>query len=769
MKKLIALVLSFSIFGVNAAAQTNMNYVQDGQITAASASQSPEDSFSETVDIIHTTDIHGNAEASGSYIGYGKIAGYIDSVREENENTLVLDSGDTYEGLPYSNITKGESIVPVLKAIGYDAMTLGNHEFSYNTEIRNSLLEAAGIPVVSANITDDDGNLLYDEYIIKKIGDIKIGIFGLTTEGTKTSVLSENVENIRFQNAEESARRAVCDLEAQGCDYIIALTHLGSADTEGNASIKIAENVDGIDLMLDGHSHVINEGTMYGDTLLVASGYYGNAIGRVTIGFDNDEAVAVQVKIVTADELTDIESNSEVDSIVAEYTEKANEFFDKVIATTDILWIGDAATTRTQPTLLGTFIAESYRAEADADIGIVNGGGVRQSVNAGQVTNKDIYAVQPFANTISGYYVKGGDIIATFKESLEQWGTGEFLQFSGIKAEYDSSTNEIISISFSDGSPIEADKQYKIATSSYVAGNSDFPELSANAEYITDYGIDYEITLKYIEKYGMTPVPVLIKDISADSGSQTTEASTEAVTEAVTEASSEAAVKTSAAASSSGGVGSSSLKAAAEQASEETEEKIEENAYSSETVSEKYQNPFDDVNDNDWFYDSVEAVNKSGLFKGINENEFAPYKPLTRGMVVAVLYRGEGSPVYIGESSFIDVDDNAYYKNAVVWAENNGIVNGVSESEFAPDDIVTREQIAAILNRYADYKNYDTDIEGDLSEFYDSDEISQWAEDNMKWAVGSGIFSGYENNILNPHGFITRAEAASVIYRFYGM
>ncbi len=471
--------------------------------------------------------------------------------------------------------------------------------------------------------------------------------------------------------------------------------------------------------MLDGHSHIINEGTMYGDTLLVASGYYGNVIGRVTIEFDNNEVADTKVKIVTADELSDIESNKGVDSIVAEYTEKANEFFDTVIATTDITWVGDAATARTQPTLLGTFIAESYRDIADADIGIVNGGGVRQTVEAGQVTNKDIYAVQPFANTISGYYVKGSDIIATFKESLGQWGTGEFLQFSGIKAEYDSSTKEILNLSLADGTPIEADKKYKVATSSFVATNKDFPELSVNAEYITDYGIDYEITLKYIEKYSMTPVPVLIIDRNGNFTEIATDITT--ISEAVTE-----------------------------------------------TVSEAYINPFKDIKESDWFYDAVREVYITGLFKGVKEDEFAPDKPLTRGMLVTVLYRGEGSPVYRGESKFDDVDNNAYYKNAAVWAENNGIVKGISDSVFAPDSFVTREQTAAILYRYAYYKNYDIDLKGDLSIFYDSNEISFWAEEDMKWAVGSGIFLGDENNVLNPIGFITRAETAYVIYRFNG-
>lgn len=690
MKRIIALMLSLSLFSANAFAEVNsIRYENDGEAVLS-------------VDIIHTSDVHGNAEENGNYIGYGKIAGYIDSIRENNSGVLVFDTGDTYEGLPYSNITKGESIVPILKTIGYDAMTLGNHEFSYDTETRNSLIQEAGIPVVSANITDEKGNLIYDEYIIKDIGDLKVGIFGLTTEETKTSVLSENVEGIEFYNAEESARRAVSNLEEENCDFIIALTHLGSADTENNASMKLAEAVDGIDLLLDGHSHVVNEGTMCGDTLLVASGYYGGTLGHITLDFDeNEELLNARVEMLTAEDFAETESDSKVDSIVSEYVSEANEFFDKVIAETDIEWTGDAETTRTRPTNLGTFVAESYREIAGADIGIINSGGVRQPVNPGKVTNRDIYAVQPFSNTISGYYAKGSDIIATFKESLEAMGTGEFLQYSGIKAEYDSSTNEIISLSLADGSPLEPDKKYVIATSSFITTNQHFPELSENAEYITDYGIDYEIVLQYIAKNGMKEVPILITDLST-----------------------------------------------------ETEE------------TDSYINPFIDVNIEDWFYESVKTANKGGLFKGVTSTTFEPYRPVTRAMLIEVLYRAEGNPETNADSGFTDVFDTAYYAKAAAWGRENGIISGISQNEFAPDSYVTREQTAAILQRYGDYKGYDTSQKGDLSAFSDSDKISSWAEENMSWAVGNGIISGKDSDTLDPSGITSRAEAAALIYRF---
>lgn len=696
MKKIFAVILGIAMLSVNISAGT--------EIMPANGSVSD---VGEVIDIVHTTDMHGNAEGSDKYIGYAKIAGYIDSIRNKNKNTLVLDSGDTFEGLPYANITKGESVAPILKAIGYDAMTLGNHEFVYNTEIRNNLLKATGVPVVSANITDDDGKLLYDEYIVKQLGNVKVGVFGLTVEQTKTSVISSNVENIQFQDVEKSAEKAVKDLEEKGCDYIIALTHIGSGESENKASIKLAEDVEGIDLILDGHSHIVNNGTKYGDTLLVASGYYGNTIGHVKVEFDKNNIKDTKEEMLAVNDLTDIQNNSEVESIVKKFTEKSNEYFNKVITNTDILWDGDYALTRSQPTLLGTYIAETYREKGDADIGIVNSGGIRQSINPGDVTNKNIYAVQAFSNTISGYYVKGSDIVATFKESMDNLGNGSFLHFSGIKAEYSSADKEIKNISLSDGTPIDMNKKYKVATSSYVIQDSKFPELNSNAEYITDYGVDYEIVIDYILKYGLKPIDILIKDTDSN-------ITTETVTEITTE---------------------------------------------------DYKINFNDVESNDWFYDAVKKVCQNNLFTGVTKYEFAPNRELTRGMFIEILYRKENRPLVENKSLFEDVDSNAYFSNAVEWAGENQIVNGVADGLFAPYESVTREQAVAMLYRYAKYRNENVAMQDNLLEFSDNNDISVWAEESMKWAVENKIIVGNDGKLL-PKAYITRAEMATIMCKF---
>lgn len=770
MKKLFALITSIALFSTSVLAEINMNNETENINTAS-------DTYS--VEIFHTTDIHGNAQSAEGYLGYSKIYEYVKNARAEDNNVILLDSGDTLEGLPFANFTKGESIVPILNYMDYDAMTLGNHEFSYNNDVRSSLLSEISVPIVSANITDDGGNLIYNEYVIEERGNVKVGIFGLTTETTKNSVLSENVENIQFKDVEESARTAVKDLKAEGCDYIIALTHLGSADTEGNVSCKLAENVEGIDLVLDGHSHVINEGTAYGDTLLVASGYYGNALGHITVDFKDGQVVSEQVDIVTPDELAEATGDEGLNNIISETAQKLDEFFGQVVATTDITWDGTAALNRTEPTLLGTFVAESYRDIAGADVGIVNGGGIRQTVEAGDVTKEDIYSVQPFNNIISTYNLSGSDIIATFKHSLEQRGSGSYLQFSGIKAEYDSSTNEVINITFADGSPIEADKKYIVATSSYVATNDSFPEFKANGQLIADFGVDHEITLSYIEKYGMTPVEILVKDVaSGESTESTTEAATELTTETTTETTTELTTEvttetttetttTVALREPTGGGRVRSTTTTTTTTEATTEATTEETTEATTETTTEYENPFVDVNSSDWFYNSVLEANRSGLFNGVTENTFEPYLNLNRAMVVTVLYRLEGSPQVNGISNFNDVTNNSYYAKAVKWAEDNSIVMGYSQSEFAPNDAVTREQLAAIINRYAQYKGYYSDSSSDLSVFSDNDNISTWAEDNVRWAVSQGIFNGRTDGTFDPKGTTTRAEVSAVFTRLY--
>lgn len=175
--------------------------------------------------------------------------------------------------------------------------------------------------------------------------------------------------------------------------------------------------------------------------------------------------------------------------------------------------------------------------------------------------------------------------------------------------------------------------------------------------------------------------------------------------------------------------------------------------------------PFTDVKETDWFYDAVQYVYEKDMMNGTGESTFSPDITTTRGMIVTILYRLEGLPSVEGES-FTDVSADQYYSDAVAWASASDIVNGYGDGTFGPNDPITREQLAAILYRYMQYKGYATEATGDISEFTDGSQVSSYAVEAMNWAVGVGLISGVGNNTLAPKDIATRAQVAMILMRF---
>ena len=177
-------------------------------------------------------------------------------------------------------------------------------------------------------------------------------------------------------------------------------------------------------------------------------------------------------------------------------------------------------------------------------------------------------------------------------------------------------------------------------------------------------------------------------------------------------------------------------------------------------------NPFTDVSEKDWFYGDVMFVYENGLMLGTSKTLFSPHGTATRGMMATILWRMEGSPVPKGKNSFTDVEAEKWYADAITWTAENGIFAGYGKDKFGPDDPITREQLAAIFYRYADYKGYDLTVKGNLDKFKDADKITDYAKTAMQWAVGSGLVKGKSGNLLDPQGTATRAEIAAMLHRF---
>ena len=175
--------------------------------------------------------------------------------------------------------------------------------------------------------------------------------------------------------------------------------------------------------------------------------------------------------------------------------------------------------------------------------------------------------------------------------------------------------------------------------------------------------------------------------------------------------------------------------------------------------------PFTDVHEGDWFYEEVLYAYENGLMNGVGDNRFAPNSATTRGMLVTILYRLEGEPAVTGEAGFDDVAAGQWYTDAVIWAAANDIVNGIGDNQFGPENTLTREQLVTMLYRYAQNKGYDVTASADLSGYPDAGQIQSWAQDAMTWAVAEGIVEGMDGN-LNPAGHATRAQIATILMRF---
>ena len=176
---------------------------------------------------------------------------------------------------------------------------------------------------------------------------------------------------------------------------------------------------------------------------------------------------------------------------------------------------------------------------------------------------------------------------------------------------------------------------------------------------------------------------------------------------------------------------------------------------------------FDDVKPGDWFYDEVLDMAKGGYINGVSDRLFAPYEPLSRAMLVTILYRMDGEQAVSGSSTFTDVVKGSWYDKAVAWASANGIVTGYDANRFGPNDSVTRQQMASILWRYAKYKSLDVASNGAvMPDFPDRSQIASWAGEAVSWAYSRGVMGGRSDGRLDPNGKATRAEAAVMLYRF---
>lgn len=463
------------------------------------------------ITLFHTNDSHGRVKKDNKVIGLDLIS----TIKKNTEASLLLDAGDTFHGLPFATLKKGEDIVSLMKLAGYDVMTPGNHDFNYGYERLLELTDIAsegynGFEVISSNVVKENKPLL-NSNVIKEVNGVKIGIFGLSTPETAYKTNPNNVIGLNFEDPVESARKQVKELREKGADVIVALSHIGLDTSSKVVSTMVAEQVDGVDVIIDGHSHsTLKEGIITENgTLIASTGEYENNLGKVVLTIDKDSKNIVKktASLISKAETIGIQSDEAVINKIKEIDKEQGEVLSKVVGSSKVYLQGGREFSRTQETNLGNLITDAMLNETGAEIAITNGGGIRDSIDEGEITKGEIVKVLPFGNYIVTKSIKGSQIKEILEHGIKEYPetAGHFPHISGINFVFDEtkeSGNRIIGITIN-GKPIEMDKSYVVATNDFMAvGGDEYPNF-INAPTINEYRSLEEALESYITKIGV--------------------------------------------------------------------------------------------------------------------------------------------------------------------------------------------------------------------------------------------------------------------------
>lgn len=466
-------------------------------------SQLPEDFL---LSLIHTNDTHAHID------NVARKATIVESLREENPSSLLVDAGDVFSGTLYFNQFKGQADLDFMNMLGYDAMTFGNHEFDLGTKPLADFIQNAKFPFVSANVNaSKDANLssLMNETvtdkpldgrvyngIIKEVDGEKVGIFGLTTAETET--ISSPGDGVVFENYLQEAEKAVASFKAEGVNKIVALSHIGFRDGGGDNDVTLAKEVEGIDVIVGGHSHdklsepYIDE-TGAEPTIVVQANEYNKFVGTLDVIFDEEGAVTEYAgELIDVDQQNEdgtyaFEENQEVKNRLATaYTPEIEKVKAQVVGSAATALDGERTNVRAKETNLGNLMTDAMLAKAktiDADtvIALQNGGGIRASIDAGDITMEEVLTVMPFGNALAIMDLTGTEIKAALEHSVSMAPkqSGAFLQAAGLKFTYDSSKaagSRVTSVQVNEGGtfvPLDESKTYAVATNTFTAKGGD--------------------------------------------------------------------------------------------------------------------------------------------------------------------------------------------------------------------------------------------------------------------------------------------------------
>ena len=485
--------------------------------------------FAATIDktynltILHTNDNHGRFwhNRSGEY-GMAARATLIQSIRDEvagtGGHTLLLSGGDINTGVPESDLQDAEPDFKGMNYMAYDAMALGNHEFDNPLSVLRQQHDWARFPFLSANIINQDtGMPLFKSHEIFDLDGLKVAVVGFTTQDTVRIGNPEFLQGLEIQSPIAVATKIVPAIAANS-DLVVAVTHMGHyrfGENGGNApgDVALAKAVDGLDVIVGGHSQTATfSPDVQNDTLIVQAKEWGKYVGRLDLQLRNGEISVINYQLIPVNLKKKVLIDGEKVSvyidqeIVADETLKAmlepyqnqgQEQLMQVIGHADAVFVGAREQVRTNETNLGNLIALAQMERVQADLGIMNSGGIRDDMPAGDITYKDVLKVQPFSNTVAYVDLTGAELMPYLQVAAnKEAGSGAFAQFAGTTITMNGNSIESATVA---GKLVEASKTYRLAINAYMASGGDgYPHLSDHANYVNSGFVDAEVLKDYI-------------------------------------------------------------------------------------------------------------------------------------------------------------------------------------------------------------------------------------------------------------------------------
>jgi 5'-nucleotidase / UDP-sugar diphosphatase len=491
------------------------------------------------ITILHTNDHHGRfwKNADGEY-GMAARKTLIDGIRAEvaarGGHSLLLDGGDVNTGVPESDLQDAEPDFKGMNKLGYDAMAVGNHEFDKPLPVLEKQRGWLQFPMLAANIYKD-GKRLFKPYAGFNLGGVKVVVLGLTTDDTWKLVNPDNLKGVEFRKPADEAKALMPELKAQA-DIVIAATHMGHyADgahgVNAPGDVEMARAVKGFDLIVGGHSqnpvcmkaeNVTDSAYVPGaeckpdrqnGAWIVQAHEWGKYVGRADFEFRNGDFKLVKYQLIPINlkktvtgadgkpqkqtYTPEIAESAEMLAFLQPYQNAGQQALSVVVGRSDASLNGDRAVVRARPTELGVLIGQAMMERAKADFAVLNSGGIRDSLPAGELSYKDVLKVLPFSSTLGFIDFSGQDALAYLNAAAKMTpGAGAFAQFAGVDLVIESG---VVTQALVGGKPIDPAKTYRMAVNSFMAAGGDgYPRLKDRPGYVDTGYVDADMLRNFL-------------------------------------------------------------------------------------------------------------------------------------------------------------------------------------------------------------------------------------------------------------------------------